>query len=283
MLQIQLHKPNELDVQLELPEKWNELLAAQVLHIAKLFITISNPAQLKASILLYLIESNAKLQKIKLPKKWKDFIDPEQFFLEGSNLLNFLFEENKLTNLPEETLTVWGTRPYVVQGPINGFGKITCGEFEDCETNYLKFVKSTDTEKPDYSFLANIAAILYRQKNTPYYQKQKEVFNQYDWKRWQPMFLKLEPHRLYAIFIWYTGNKFLLPKLFPTMHEPDEESDQTQPDVFSFTKCIHAGAGPKNGSREQIRLMSLYEFLFDMEQEAIKAKELKQQMKDASK
>ena len=43
-----------------------------------------------------------------------------------------------------------------------------------------------------------------------------------------------------------------------------------RPDIMAFTNCIHAGAGPKNGTRQQIRLLKLSEFMYDMEQEAKK-------------
>ena len=50
-----------------------------------------------------------------------------------------------------------------------------------------------------------------------------------------------------------------------------------EPDPMVFTKCIHAGAGPKNGTRDQVRMLNLKEYFFDMELEAIKAKELKKE------
>lgn len=282
MITINLHKQDELDVQVAFPSQWDELLPNEILAIAKAMINSTNAFELRAEILLLIIESRCKQAKQKLPKKWKDMVDAEQFFIEGNALLDFIFGENRLTKIPENEIKLQGTRPYTVYAPEKGFQTVTCGEFEDCEPYYFKFIKSIEADSPDMKYLAQIAAILYREQNTPYYTRKNNILVAYNADNWLPMFQKLEAHRLYAIFIWYTGCKNYLPKLFPTMHEPDPEANESNADPLSFTKCIHAGAGPKNGTRDNIRLMTVFEFMFDMEQESIKAKELRNQMKDAS-
>lgn len=277
MISIQLNKPGELDVQLAFPTNWNEMRPAEILHSAKAMISGLQPEQVRASILLFMIDARAKLEKQKLPKKWKELIDPEQFFLEGSGLLDFLFKENLLTMPPENTIQLAGTRTYTVHAPLKGFSSLTCGEFEDAGLYYTKFLQE---QKPEH--LAMLAAIIWRPKGTSYHELKGGKLETYPAERWAKLFMRLEPHRLYAIFIWFTGCNGMLPKVFPTMHESDRQEDAT-PDPLAFTKCIHAGAGPKNGTRNQIRLMNINEFLFDMEQEAIKAKELKAQYDAAGK
>lgn len=278
MITIKLFKADEFNFNLDIPSQWNELEPAEILFIARSFLESSQPLELKAQLLVFLIESRAALLKIKLPKKWKAQLDPEQFFLNGSELLNFIFDGNDLTNCPEQEIELQGTRgKYKTFAPENGFAGLTSGEMEDADAYYTLFVAEKKVEH-----LAMLAAILWRLKGIPYQIIVDSKFTTYPAQKWAPMFEKLEPHRLYSIYIWYTGCKSQLPKMFPVLHEPSVDSKQAgAPDPMSFTKCIHAGAGAKNGTREHIRLMPAREFLYDMELEAVKAKELKIQMDNA--
>lgn len=278
MITINLFKTDEFDFNLEIPSTWNELEPAEILFIARSFLESGQPLELKAQLLVFLIESRAALQKVKLPKKWKTQIDPEQFFLNGSALLSFIFDGNDLTHCPEQEIELTGVRgKYKVLAPEEGFAGLTCGEMEDADAYYTLFILEKKVEH-----LAMLAAILWRLKGIPYQMIVDSKFTTYPAQKWVPMFEKLEPHRLYAIYIWYTGCKSQLPKMFPVLHEPSDDAKQSgSPDPLSFTKCIHAGAGAKNGTREHIRLMPAREFLFDMELEAVKAKELKIEMSNA--
>ena len=269
MTTINISKPGDIDIELNYPTKWDELLFDEILQIAKSLISNGTSEEIRAAILLFIIESRAKAAGKKLPKKWKDLVDPESFFIEGNSLLDFIFKENTLTIPPENVIKLSGLVPYSVYAPEKGFSSLTCGEVEDAEVFYYKFLEGQKTED-----LAHLAAILWRHNKARYQVRKNDRLETYPADRWVKLFMKLEPHRLYSIFIWFTGCKNLMPKIFPVMHTPDENSSQ-EPDKLSFTKCIHAGAGPKNGTRDQIRVMSFMEFMFDMEQEAVKAKELK--------
>jgi hypothetical protein len=269
MITINLSKPGELDVQLNLPASWDELYPDEILRIAKCLISGKTPENIRAEILLFIIDTRAKAENIKLPKAWRSLIDPETFFIEGNSLLDFIFKQNELTEAPEKVIKLQAQILHTVYAPGNAFNTLICGEFEDAEECYNQFI---ETEKIEH--LAKLAAILWRPKNVRYLVPGNGELKTYAADKWATLFAKLEPHRLYSIFIWYLGCKNLLPKRFPVMHEPDDNMPVT-PDPMAFTKCIHAGAGPKNGKRDEIRLMLLNEFLFDMEQEAVKAKELK--------
>ena len=96
----------------------------------------------------------------------------------------------------------------------------------------------------------------------------------YNAERLYPYFLKLSPFVLHSIYTWYTGCRNQIPKYFPVPFEGNTTGGE--PDPAAFTKCIHAGAGPKNGSRDQIRVTGIKEFFFDMNLEAQKAKDLKE-------
>lgn len=205
-------------------------------------------------------------------------IDHEQAVLDGYPLLDFIFTENDLSNVPSP-LKLGGrlalSLSNVSKAAYNTqpFDQITCGEYEDCEIIANRFF-----EDPSGELLANLAAILFRPlKNNnlvPYmqYNHRSATYYHYQAEKKAYKFLKLAPEQLYSIFIWYAGSRSQLPKIFPDVYEGGSTGE---PDMLAFTNCIHAGAGVKNGTREKIRTMKLYEFMYDMNQEARKAKELK--------
>jgi hypothetical protein len=279
MIKINLHKSNELDVEILFPETWNELHENEVLDIAKQILNSNeNTMQTKAALLLSFIDARAKQQKIKLPKQWKNLLDLENLVIDGLPLLDFVFGENNLTKPPQHCLQLQGTRTYEVYAPDKGFESITNGEFETAEVYFNQFVNNPSTNN-----LAHLAAILWKPKYTKFYTKNNDgTLEQYNYENWVKLFSKLETYRLYSIFIWYVGCRNQLPKIFPVVHEPSDESTETSNPTMAFTNCIHAGAGVKNGTRDNIRLMKLFEFMYDMEQEAIKAKELKKQYEQHS-
>lgn len=272
VISINLHQPLKLDVTISFPEKWDELLPSEILEISKLQLLYpTDIGQQKAMLLVYMLKERARVQKIKIGRNWTDLLDTEQAVLDGFPLLEFIYGENNLMHTAEDVIRIPGILPgftkAVFYGPKEGFQHLVCGEYEDAETHFNLFY-----EDPDGKHLAALAAVLWRPKNTPYISLKKGKMETYDAKKAAHFFEKLEPWRLYAIFMWYCGCRNQMPKLFPTVHEGDGNSGKL--DIMAFTKCIHAGAGPKNGSRNDIRMMKLFEFFFDMEQEAVKAKEM---------
>ena len=272
---INLFKADEFDVQILFPTSWDELQPAEIFAIAKQILNpTATSAETKSALLLLFIENRAKEQKIKLPKRWQQKINIEDFVIQGLPLLNFIYDENNLKTPPEKTIHLQGVHKYTVVAPEDGFVNISCGEFEDAEREYKKFVLEP---KPEY--LANIAAIFYRPKGVHYQTKDKDGrLITYPYHKWASMFLKLEDYRLYAIFIWFVGSKNQFPKMFPVLHEPADGDDATssENDLMVFTRCIHSGAGTKNGDRNQIRLTKVLEFMFEMEQQATTAKKQKE-------
>lgn len=269
MIEVKLYAPDKVDATINFPECWDELYSEEVLLIAKQIVNVSNDKSTQALILTSILRLRAKLQKIKLPKGWEKLIDLEDLVINGLPLLQFIFGDNTLSKLPESTITVTGTRDIVLYGPENGFQSITCGEFEAAEIIFNDYIESQDFKK-----LAELAAIFYRQKNQKFQSKLNSgQLDTYNFEKWSKLFEKIEPHRLYAIYIWYVGCKNQLPELFPVAHEPSgDDSTEPQNPAMAFTRCIHAGAGPKNGTRQDIRLTPIWEFFFDMEQNAIQAK-----------
>jgi len=272
VISINLYRPGRFNYYIQFPTEWNELLPSEAIEISRqMLLNATNQQVARAAVLHYIINHRAKLQGMKLPAGWIDLMDAEQAVINGYPLLDFIYNENTLTQAPENHIRLPGFLPLTVHGPGN-FENITCGEYEDTEIFFNQFY-----EEPGEKPLAGIAAVLWRPKGELYlsFKAENSTWIHYNTNRIIHRFLKLAPWRLYAIFTWYTGCRNQLPKLFATVYEKHSDSSD-QPDMLAFTKCIHAASGPKNGTRDQIRILKLYELMFDMEQEAIKAKELKE-------
>ena len=267
MVEINLYQPGKLNIKASFPSEWNELLQREIEAIAKYLLTpFKIPETAKAGILLSILKSRTRL-----PLNFKEYLDPADIVLYGYPLLDFIFTENTLTNQPYQKIKLPGIFSPTVYGPASDFNGLTCGEFEDTEQFFFQF-----TESPSHEPLARIASVLFREKDVPYmrFDPQKGRHIAYDADKLFHKFLKLPPYMLYAIFIWYSGCRSMLKKIFVNAFEGEGTEE---PDPMVFTKCIHAGAGSKNGTRDQVRMLNLKEYFFDMELEAIKAKELKKE------
>ena len=292
MITINLYQPKQIDITVDFPSCWNELSQSEIKFIAKCLLTEADQATVHAQVLKFIIEARctpvgtlARPERLNgsLEKDWFLHIDPEAVVIEVFPLLDFIFKSNDLTNTPP---------PFTFNKLVfypQTFENITCAEYEDCEVIANKFAN-----KSSQDLLIELAAILFRpaspspigegrgeassgepdEEPQPYLKFNPRTQSWYAYKTDQKVkyFKTLPPEDLYAIFIWYAGNRAQLPVRFPTVYDGASTSDG--PDLSAFTKCIHAGAGPKNGTRQQIRNLKLYEFMFDMEQEAIHAKEL---------
>jgi hypothetical protein len=285
MTTINLFQPGKLNVYLQFPTEWDELASAEVLEVCRQqLLSANNAHSAKAAVLYFILHNRARVQKVKLSGGWFNMTDPEQMYNSGCELIDFIFNENNLTAVPEKVLKLPGLFSLKVYGPTEGFQDLTCAEFEEAEIFFNQFI-----EAPNAEAIARLAAVLYRpaQKYTLYTKKplakkpfvfiENGKWQTYDPERLYKRFQKLLPWRLYAVFVWYHGCRNQLPLMFPTVHDNFGESKNDEPDILAFTKCIHAGAGPKNGTRNEIRRTKLLEFMFEMEQEAIKAKEMKEE------
>ncbi len=243
-----------------------------------LLSSFQNPTSVRAAILTGLLSIRAKTKGIELTGNILKRLDAEDAFINGYPLCDFIFTDNNLTTQPFPAVRL----PFDIRhplksgttyhGPDSEFNNITCGEFEDAEIFFYQF-----REDPSHDALAHLAAILWRPKNTPYISLVNHRKVEYNAEAVVPLFSRLPAWQLYAIYTWYVGCREQLPKLF--RHAFGSEGGKPAAnDYMAFTKCIHAGAGPKNGSREQIRLMPLKEFFFDIDLESQKAKELKAEL-----
>lgn len=272
---IELYKPGLVAAQIPIPTEWNELTLQELHIVSKHMLTPYNKEGAgRMGIFFDLVGFRARHHGVKLPKNWFSLLDSGSAVGDILALLEYLYGENTRTEQPYNRIRLRGLPSIFVYGPHSNFDNLTCGEFEDAEVFFYQF-----RAEPAAEPLARLASILFRPRGTPYltYNSTAGKYQPYNSERLLPYFIKLQPWELYTIFIWYTGCRSELPKLFPTPFEGAGKNGDEEPDFAAFTKCIHSGAGPKNGSRDQIRTSLLKEFFFEMELEAQKAKELKEE------
>lgn len=222
--------------------------------------------QAKMQLFLYLLESRSKSLEIDFQKEILNRLDEEDV-ARSYNLVDSFFSFNTLTRNLIPTIEINGEQ-YV--GREDDFDNLTCGEFEDADIYFNQFTQSRQVDA-----LLNLVAILYRKGNSPYMTINNLTgkLETADVSGTVKLLEQTEAWQLYACYIWFFGCKSQLPDYFPTVFAGGEEGKQRDP--HAFTKCIHAGAGPKNGTRDQIRVTLMKEFFMDMELEAIQAEELK--------
>lgn len=278
MTEIQLYQPGHLNVVLPFATKWDELLTPELEVISAIQLSrFEDSRSTRAALLNSLLEIRARKQKVKIPKKIINYFDAEDAVLNGYPLLDFIFNSNTLTRQPYITLHLPGMRSTSVCGPEDDYNNLTCGEYEDSEIYYHDFVAD-----PDPGHLAKLAAILYRPKGVPYQVLHGAILENYNYEGRLKCFERLPAAVLFTIFLWYAGCRNNMVRCFsvvfsgsPSLPETEGAGQTPKVDKLSFTKCIHAGAGPKNGTRQQIRLLPLKEFFFDMNEEAKAIRELK--------
>lgn len=263
---------------LPFPSTWNELTTPELEAVATALTSTANEWENKISLFIKLVELRATSFNIKLPYAWPTNLNPEDIAIAGIDAINFLFSTNERSINPYPKLKlpgIFGARS-TFYGPANDFNDITCAELEDAEHLIDEFSKTKQI-----ATLASLAAIFWRlpinnnvlqrrQNRFPY----DEVISQH----YHSHFLHLPVQKLMACYIYIIGSRNNLPKYFPGPYGTPEQGEG-KADPTSFTKTIHAGAGVKNGTRENIRKMLAKEFLFDLQQEFDNAKEQEKQLK----
>lgn len=255
MTSLTLYRPGQ-PMTLNIPSSWNELTRTELLIICSDMVLLESKGyEAKVNMLINLITLRAAGQKIKLPKRWQQNLSINDVAESGLDTINFLFDSIRLTNQLLPTIGI--KREAFYHGPAKDFDDLRCGEFEDAQ-----FFFSSYKDKGELKDLAMLSSILWRQ----FTDGKRITYKNYDAEKNVAAFLKLPGEMLLANFFWFAGCMLHLPEIFPKTFEGDGD-----PDPAAFTKCIHAGAGPKNGTREHIRDTLLKEFFFEIEQETIRA------------
>jgi len=280
MVNVQLFQPGKVDLSLQLPSAWNELTVAELHAVAKAILSPEGFNQ-KAYIFKELLTGRSKKQKIKLQQTVLASINPEDAVLSAYPAINFIFEDNNLTEQPYNRIKLPGLIPRTVYGPLSAFNNLTVGEYEHAFIAYNLFKQE---QLPEH--LAQLMAILWRPKNTPYMSvlKKTNSYRYYDADKMQPRFAKLPAWQLYTAFMWFTGCINHLVALFPKVFlkpAPAGAPQSAEIDIMAFTKSIHAAAGPKNGGRDAIRLTMVKEFLFECQEQIIQSEKQMEEFENA--
>ncbi len=290
MIDINLYQPGVVNHTVQFPSTWDEFTLQELHLVSKsILFNYEHPSQAAAALFMAILQLRCKDvadnngDNIIIEK----CLDAEDASINGLQALDFIYKSNNLIAQPYKKISV----PYFKKIPIlkkyligleDDFNNLTCGEFEDAEIFFTQF-----KENPDALHLANLAAVLYRPKGIKYiqYVSKTNSYASYPTEKMAQRFLNLQSWVLYTIFLWYAGCRNQLPKIFKNCfseNQPVSEDAEKDVDLLIFTKCIHAGAGPKNGSRNEIRCTLLKEFFMDIELEKIQAIELQTQI-DAAK
>lgn len=185
------------------------------------------------------VELLIELLRLRLPAKRAHHIltllDPETLSIEYMALTDFLIEGNDRS----ASVPVPGTT-----APAPSFDDTTVGRFEDADVHLGMYLKDNDVLQ-----LHDFFCSWYKTKEFPSIELAQ------------------------AAALCFLGCKRQLTQLFPLVFgsTAKEEGKEAPADPLALTKLIHHAAGPKNGTREQIRAQQLKEFLFDCQLEAEKA------------
>lgn len=265
MLSITVYEPRGTEWQVPFPENWDEFTPDELRQIGTA-LAVNADIALLATVLL---EHRLAVSGVKNPQKTIRRIVVEDLVLEFLPHIEKLLSKVDRTVNPFPVLKNWW---HTLQGPADNFRSLTCGEFEDCEVFFQSYCENQDIEH-----LRMIATILWR----PTRGGRIVPYKGYDVERGKSFFREGQGPNLHAIYLWYSGCRQQLPAIFETLYNSGETLGET-PDLTAFTNLIHAGAGPRNGTREQIRSMKLYEYLYDCELQARDAKRLQEELRAKS-
>lgn len=249
MIEINLYKPDVVDIKVPFPTTWNELtldelefigphvLTEKEVHWEIIFLEI-----LRLRLARITPKCNAILKKM----------DPEQLFVLGLPLIEFIKDENTLTNFPYEELQG-------IDIPKKDFNSMQVVMYENAVIFSHKWRESTETK----DFMDFIKAIM-----NPYQYRERFIlsaeglYNRYKSRKANKAIDKLSNTQLRVIFLWYIGCENRLPLLFPRIYEGGSSGKGSK---SNFTKCIHQAATSGNYKRSGIRQLLLKELLFDIE------------------
>lgn len=235
MIPITFFKVNALNKTIQFPTEWDELCFEELAIIGNAyFYNKFTPVEVFIEILQLRL---AKEIGIKEAKEIIAFISIEDVALEYIELLDFIKKEILLT---KNTINIENAI-----SPADDFNDITVGLFEECDILFNQFVAGDATKLNEFFI---------------------ELFQ---CKKEMPGIATND--QMIVAALYFIGCKNQLPNLFPLVFPQDEEDKKVnQYNPMALTKLIHELAGPKNGTREQVRKTLLKEFLFECQLEAEK-------------
>lgn len=268
MITIELYKPKSVDISIGFPDHWNECTLPELEAIAEcIFLAKYTRQQLLMQLLRLRLKETYPNYRMGHIEYLLAMVSVDDLALNYTQLTQFIFDKIELTRQPLPTLGK-------LLGPAETFTDMCWGEYEDAEALFLPLIEMLDVCKksknlPNFVLLnhkaiAEWVSLLWRAagangKRIPYHEFDKPL---------QPTVMANNNHLLVCM-LWYMGCKAKLPTMFPMVYST-AEGDIGAPDPMATTKLTHHGAGPKNGSRADIRKMLMFEFLYDLQLEAEK-------------
>ncbi len=231
MISIELYQPNAVNEKIDYPSTWDELTPHEMKVIG---VGYFGTALSRAELLLAILESRLGKKRINL----LPMLSIEDLSIEYMSLTEFITERiDRTESIPIENLYC----------PTADFEDITVGEYEEADIALSQYIADANPQHLVDFFKT-------------YYRVDKSVQDHIP-----------DTATMQACALCFIGCKSFLPKSFPLVFGGGEAGKQTQPDLLALTKLIHSGAGPRNGTRDNIRRMPLKEFLYDCQLEAEKA------------
>ena len=257
MHQVQIDSMNRT-----LPSSWDELNRRQLLFVSSLFNSGTSLSEFKMRCLY---------RFLKIKKRVFLNIDPPDAFELGETL-NFLFEQITLTKALISSLRPSRFPLVRLHGPDDAMGYCTFGEFTKAQVRYEEYC---DTKKP--AILDELIAILFRRKK-PFWWLQRYFVETTDPRvRFMDRNLKsrsrlistLDERTKYAIFIFFSGVVFSLPKHFPNVYKPRSSSSGGKLSGWASLIISLADGRTDDHSLERIMNSNMYNVFLGLEQKAI--------------
>ena len=259
MIVVNLYKPHTVNLSIEFPTHWNECSLPELKTIASaIFLNKYTQPQLLIALIRTRIQKAYSGMKVRLIDEAITLLSIEDLAMNFHSLISFISDKVELTAQPIPVISN-------IHGPSSDFTDITCGEFEDADLFFNRWLGDKQV-----NHLSDLTGILWRPQVNALrvtYEKYHPSFDSFK------AIEILNPETLHVILLWYMGCKAMLPILFPLVYNTGNnvsDNSASVADPMAITKIIHHGAGPKNGTREDIRRMRLHEFLFDLNLEAEK-------------
>lgn len=259
MTTINLHKANDINIDIQFPTEWNDCTLDELqLITASIFLKKHTDHELLVLLIKYRLQQACPTYKKTEIQRIILLLNIEDLALNFQTLLSFIYNDIKLTQQPLPTLAG-------LHGPESDFLGITNEEFEDAEACLISWLDCMK-DNPDtltnnnLTHVCEMVAVLWRPTKKAYegYKPNGHTKN---------LIKSIKPELLYIALFWFMGCKAELPEAYPNVYGKGEGViiiGEYQVDTMAFTKLIHHGAGPKNGTRADIRRMRLREFLFDL-------------------
>lgn len=244
-----------------IPGEWNELTEKELRYC----ISHTGDEYAQVKIFMFLLKSSVSREKKWLGGNWQSRVNKDQAAIAAIDATAYLFEKNTLTKQHFKEIKVYGKK---LTGPQDEFKDLTCGQMELVYPLLERFRQSFDAK-----YLVEMCSYLFKIGKHP--------VNENTGRKIYPFVERLPQDILMCMYCWFSGCMNQLPVYFTDLYDADGEAGSGSFDFMAFANLIHSGAGPKNGSREDIRRMPLLEFLYVMDMDLKYAKELEKKYAQA--